>query len=135
MFDRHLPVRPDLDQLKRQAKEHGDPVAPVTLLLQTYSRGPAMKHRCLETSPNTASCCRTRPSWHSIADASICCTRTCSGNRSYSAAHGRIGTSIRRNSAGAADESFALHGTPLAGTTLRRESECPRFAAEAAPLR
>jgi ankyrin repeat protein len=100
------------------ADEHGDPLAPVALLLQTYSRGPDGKHRCLEivaehgvALPDTPVMALHRGridllEAHRRRDPQLF-ARTWSHQEMYPPA---LGCS--------ADESLGLHGTPLAGATL-----------------
>ncbi|MEA2784672.1 MAG: hypothetical protein QOF71_776 [Candidatus Eremiobacteraeota bacterium] len=100
------------------ADEHGDRLAPVALLLQTYSRGPAVKHRCLEivaeqgvVLPDTAVMAFHRGridllEFHLQRDPQLF-ARTWSHHQIYPP---ELGCS--------ADESLGLHGTPLAGATL-----------------
>lgn len=100
------------------ADEHGDRLAPVALLLQTYSRGPKSKHRCLEliakhgiALPDTPVMAVHRGRTdlleaHLARDPKLP-TRTFSHEEIYPP---ELGCS--------ADHSLALHGTPLAGTTL-----------------
>jgi hypothetical protein len=100
------------------ADEHGDRLAPVALLLQTYCRGAAQKHECLgllatrgvifpDTPPMAAH--RGRIDLleaHLWRDPQLL-TRTFSHQEIYPL---ELGCS--------SDHSLALHGTPLAGTTL-----------------
>jgi ankyrin repeat protein len=98
--------------------EDGDPNAPVALLLQTYSRDPQGKHGCLDlvvahgaTLPDTASMAVHRGridllEAHLQRDPGLL-RRTFSHQEIYPL---EVGCS--------ADPTFALHGTPLAGTTL-----------------
>ena len=100
------------------ADEHGDSKAPVGLLLQTYSRWPDGKHRCLElvasrgiTLPDTPVMAVHRGridllEAHTRRDSGLL-TRTFSHEEIYPP---ELGCS--------ADHSLALHGTPLDGTTL-----------------
>jgi ankyrin repeat protein len=100
------------------ADEHGDRLAPLALLLQTYSRGPEGKHRCLQlvaehgiTLPDTPAMAVHRGridllEVHLRRDPSLL-TRTFSHEEIYPPSLGCH-----------ADHSLALHGTPLAGTTL-----------------
>ncbi len=100
------------------ADEHGDRLAPVALLLQTYCRGPEGKHRCLElvaehgiALPDTPPMAMHRGridllEAHLRRDPQLL-TRTFSHEDIYPPSLGCH-----------ADHSFALHGTPLAGTTL-----------------
>jgi Ankyrin repeat len=96
----------------------GDSLAPVALLLQTYSRGPRMKHRCLDIVeargvrlPDTPPMAVHRGridllEAHLRRDPGLF-ARTFSHREIYPP---ELGCS--------ADESLALHGTPLAGGTL-----------------
>jgi ankyrin repeat protein len=100
------------------ADEHGDRMAPVGLLLQTYSRYPEGKHRCLELVaargvefPDTPPMAIHRGridllESHLHRDRQLT-NRTFSHEEIYPPA---LGCS--------ADPTYALHGTPLAGTTL-----------------
>ena len=100
------------------ADEHGDPLAPVALLLQTYSRYPKGKHDCLDlaaargiTLPDTPTMAVHRGridllESHLARDPHLL-TRTLSHEEIYPP---DLGCS--------ADHSLALHGTPLAGATL-----------------
>jgi ankyrin repeat protein len=100
------------------ADEQGDRLAPVALLLQTYCRGPEGKHRCLElvaergiVLPDTPVMalhrgCIDLLEEHLRRDPHLL-TRTFSHEEIYPPALGCH-----------ADHSLALHGTPLAGTTL-----------------
>ncbi len=98
--------------------ERGDRLAPVAMILETYSRNPEGKHQCLELfaehgidlpdTPPTA-VHRGRIDLledHLRRDADLLC-RTFSHTDIYPPALGCN-----------ADESVALHGTPLAGTAL-----------------
>ena len=96
----------------------GDPLVPVALLLQTYSRGPEGKHRCLAvlaekgvTFPDTAPMAMHRGRIDRLEDHlrrdPELLGRTFSHQEIYPPALGCH-----------ADESLALHGTPLAGATL-----------------
>ncbi len=98
--------------------EHGDRLAPVGMLLQTYSRNPEGKHRCLEllaargvVLPDTPTMAVHRGridllEGHLRRDPSLL-SRTFSHGEIYPLAVGCH-----------ADPSLALHGTPLAGGTL-----------------
>ncbi|HSY93299.1 MAG TPA: hypothetical protein VK812_18195 [Candidatus Binatus sp.] len=100
------------------ADQHGDRLAPVALLLQTYCRGPESKHRCLDLVaergihlPDTPVMALHRGridllERHLERDPQML-TRTFSHEDIYPPA---LGCST--------DPSLALHGTPLAGTTL-----------------
>ena len=100
------------------ADQHGDRLAPIALLLQTYCRYPEGKHRCLELVasrgvelPDTPVMAVHRGridllEEHLQRDPQML-KRTFSHEEIYPPA---LGCS--------ADHSFALHGTPLAGTTL-----------------
>ena len=98
--------------------EHGDPLAPVALTLQTYSRNPEGKHRCLELYAAQGIDLPDMPPMavhrgridllaeHLRRDPRLL-ARTFSHEEIYPPAVGCH-----------ADPTFALHGTPLAGTTL-----------------
>jgi len=100
------------------ADENGDRLAPVALLLQTYSRSPEGKHRCLELVaahgvelPDTPVMAVHRGridllERHLCRDPQMV-GRTFSHEEIYPP---QLGCS--------ADPSYGLHGTPLAGTTL-----------------
>jgi len=100
------------------ADEHGDHLAPIALLLQTYCRYPEGKHRCLElvaargvVLPDTPPMAMHRGridllEAHLRRDPQLL-NRTFSHEEIYPPALGCH-----------ADHSLALHGTPLAGTTL-----------------
>jgi hypothetical protein len=101
------------------ADKHGDRLAPVALLLQTYSRNPQGKHRCLELCiehgidlPDTPAMAVHRGridllDAHLRRDPQLF-TRTFLHREIYPPEVGCSHT----------DESLALHGTPLAGATL-----------------
>ncbi len=100
------------------ADEHGDLLAPVALLLQTYSRYPKGKHRCLELVAARGVVLPDMPPMamhrgridlleaHLRRDPQML-NRTFSHEEIYPPA---VGCAV--------DHSLALHGTPLAGTTL-----------------
>jgi len=100
------------------ADKHGDPLAPVALLLQTYSRYPEGKHRCLEIMAEQGIALPDTPPMalhrgridllekHLRRDPQLF-SRTFSHQEIFPPALGCH-----------ADESLALHGTPLAGATL-----------------
>jgi ankyrin repeat protein len=100
------------------ADEHGDRLAPVALLLQTYCRGPQGKHRCLDLVAERGIALPDTPPMavhrgridlleaHLRRDPQLL-RRTFSHEEIYPS---ELGCS--------ADHSFGLHGTPLAGTTL-----------------
>jgi ankyrin repeat protein len=100
------------------ADEHGDRLSPIALLLQTYCRGPKGKHRCLElvtergiTPPDTPVMALHRGridllESHLQRDPRLL-ARTFSHEEIYPPELGCH-----------ADHTLALHGTPLAGTTL-----------------
>jgi hypothetical protein len=107
-----------LDMGAELADEHGDRLAPVALILQTYSRYPEGKHRCLELAagrgvelPDTPVMAVHRGRIDLLEALlkrdSQMLGRTFSHEEIYPPA---LGCS--------ADPSYALHGTPLAGTTL-----------------
>ncbi|MDQ3996303.1 MAG: ankyrin repeat domain-containing protein [Gemmatimonadota bacterium] len=97
---------------------HGDRLAPVALVLQTYSRNPQGKHRCLELFtrhgielPDTPTMAVHRGRFdlleqHLRRDRGLF-SRTFTHEEIYPPALGCH-----------ADHSLALHGTPLAGATL-----------------
>jgi hypothetical protein len=100
------------------ADERGDPMAPVALVLETYCRDPEGKHRCLELFAERGVALPDTPPMavhrgridllerHVEADPDIL-------DRTF--AH----TEIYPPELGChADETLALHGTPLAGGTL-----------------
>jgi len=107
-----------LDMGAELSDQHGDRMAPVALLLQTYSRWPEGKHRCLElvagrgvVLPDTPVMALHRGridllETHLRRDPQML-IRTFSHEEIYPP---ELGCS--------ADHSLALHGTPLAGTTL-----------------
>jgi hypothetical protein len=98
--------------------QNGDRLAPVALLLQTYSRGPEGKHRCLDlvesigiTLPDTPPMAIHRGridlvEGHLRRDPQLF-SRTFSHQEIYPPELGCH-----------ADATYALHGTPLDGTTL-----------------
>ncbi|HWM89441.1 MAG TPA: ankyrin repeat domain-containing protein [Thermoanaerobaculia bacterium] len=98
--------------------EHGNRLAPVAMVLQTYSRNPEGKHRCLELLarqgidlPDTPTMAVHRGRTdlleeHLRRDPGLL-SRTFSHREIYPPELGCH-----------KDESLALHGTPLAGTTL-----------------
>jgi hypothetical protein len=98
--------------------EHGNRLAPVALLLETYGRNPTGKHRCLELLaqrgielPDTPTMAVHRGridllQAHLRRDPALL-SRTFEHEEIYPP---QLGCS--------ADHSLALHGTPLAGTTL-----------------
>jgi len=100
------------------ADEHGDRLAPIGLLLQTYCRTPKGKHGCLElmvekgvSLPDTPPMAVHRGridllEAHLRRDPHLL-TRTFPHEEIYPS---ELGCST--------DQSLALHGTPLAGTTL-----------------
>ena len=100
------------------ADEHGNRLAPVALVLETYGRNPAGKHQCLELLvqhgidlPDTPTMALHRGridllQAHLGRDPMLL-SRTFSHEEIYPQ---EIGCS--------ADQSLALHGTPLAGATL-----------------
>jgi hypothetical protein len=96
----------------------GDPLAPVALVLQTYSRNPEGKHRCLElfaergvelpaTPPMAVHRGRIDLLERHLRRDPRLLARTFSHREIYPPALGCH-----------ADETLALHGTPLAGGTL-----------------
>lgn len=98
--------------------KHGDRLAPVALLLQTYSRYPEGKHRCLEIMAEQGIALPDTPPMalhrgridlletHLRHDPQLL-SRTFSHQEIFPPELGCH-----------ADESLALHGTPLAGATL-----------------
>jgi hypothetical protein len=100
------------------ADEHSNRLAPVALLLQTYSRGAKQKHECLELVVKSGVAFPDTPTMavhrgridlleaHLDRDPHLL-TRTFSHEEIYPP---ELGCN--------ADHSLALHGTPLAGTTL-----------------
>ncbi len=100
------------------ADKDGDPLAPIALLLETYSRGPKGKHDCLEllarrgvVFPDTAPMALHRGRIDLLEDHLRRDPRLF--ERTYSHEE------IYPPSLGChADHSLALHGTPLAGGTL-----------------
>jgi hypothetical protein len=100
------------------ADERGDRLAPIALLLQTYCRGPENKHRCLDLVaargihlPDTPTLAMHRGridllEAHLRRDPHLL-SRTFSHEEIYPPSLGCH-----------PDHSLALHGTPLAGTTL-----------------
>jgi hypothetical protein len=102
----------------RLADKHGDPLAPVALLLQTYSRYPEGKYRCLEIVAEQGIALPDTPTMalhrgridllenHLRRDAQLF-SRTFSHQEIFPPELGCH-----------AEESLALHGTPLAGATL-----------------
>ncbi len=98
--------------------EHGDRLAPVAMVLETYSRNPPGKHRCLElfaahgiALPDTPVMAVHRGRIDLLEDH----LRRDPGLLARTFAHGEIYPPELNCHA---DESLALHGTPLAGTTL-----------------
>lgn len=98
--------------------EHGDPLAPVALLLETYCRNPAGKHHCLElfaehgvklpdTPPMAVHRGRVDLLEEHLARDPGLLERTFTHREIYPP---ELGCHV--------DESLALHGTPLAGGTL-----------------
>ncbi len=107
-----------LDLGAELADEHGDRLAPVALLLQTYCRYPEGKHRCLElvaargiNLPDTPTMAVHRGRADLLEELlqqdPEMVKRTFSHEEIYPP---EVGCHV--------DHSFALHGTPLAGTTL-----------------
>ena len=107
-----------LDLGAQIADERGDPLAPVALVLETYCRNPAGKHKCLELLATHGSKLPDTPPMavhrgridllerHLRRDASIL-SRTYEHEAIYPPGLGCH-----------ADPTLALHGTPLAGGTL-----------------
>jgi hypothetical protein len=97
---------------------HGDPFAPVALVLETYCRNPEGKHHCFELFaghgiglPNTPPMAVHRGRIDLLEDH----LRRDPGLLGRTFRHEEI---YPRELGCHADESLALHGTPLAGTTL-----------------
>src|ERR1700689_1059087 len=100
------------------ADQHGDSLAPVALLLQTYSRHPKGKHECLDLVAARGVALPATPTMavhpgridfleaHLRRDPHLL-TRTFSHEEIYPPELGC-----------GSDRSFGLHGTPLAGATL-----------------
>ena len=100
------------------ADEKGDRVAPVALLLQTYSRHPEGKHRCLEIVaahgielPDTPTMALHRGRIDLLEDHLRRDPRMVERTFSIDEIYPRV-------LGCGPDYSYALHGTPLAGTTL-----------------
>ncbi len=96
----------------------GDRLAPVGLLLQTYSRDPEGKHRCLELLAERGIDLPDTPPMaihRGRIDLLEAHLRRDGGVLSRAFAHREIYPPVLGCSA---DESLALHGTPLAGGTL-----------------
>jgi len=100
------------------ADEHGDRLAPVALLLQTYSRYPLGKHRCLELATS-----------HGIEFPDTPVMALHRGRLDLLETHLRRDPGITRRTfpldkiyppelGCGPDLSYGLHGTPLDGTTL-----------------
>jgi hypothetical protein len=100
------------------ADKHGDRLAPIALLLQTYSRGPKQKHECFDLLakrgihlPDTPTMAVHRGRIDlleaHLARDPLLLTRTFSHEEIYAPALGCH-----------TDHSLGLHGTPLAGATL-----------------
>jgi hypothetical protein len=100
------------------ADEKGDRLAPIALLLQTYSRYPVGKHQCLELATERGI---------ELPDTPVMAVHR--GRIDLLEAHSRrdpgmIGRTFSieeiypRELGCGPDYSFGLHGTPLAGTTL-----------------
>jgi ankyrin repeat protein len=100
------------------ADAHGEPLAPVALLLQTYGRYPEGKHRCLELVARNGVVLPDTPAMavhrgridlleaHLASDPRLL-ARTLSHEEIYPP---QLGCGP--------DGSYGLHGTPLGGTTL-----------------
>lgn len=100
------------------ADEHDDPLAPIALLLETYSRGPEGKHHCLEilaargvAFPDTPPMAVHRGRLDLLKNH----LRRDSGLFERTFSHEDI---FPRSLGCHEDESLALHGTPLVGATL-----------------
>lgn len=98
--------------------KHGNRLAPVALVLETYSRNPEGKHRCLELFaeqgihlPDTPTMAVHRGRLDLLEDH----LRRDPGLLARTFSHQEI---YPPELGCHADESLALHGTPLAGTTL-----------------
>jgi hypothetical protein len=98
--------------------QHGDRLAPVALVLETYSRNPRGKHECLELFaergielPDTAPMAMHRGRIDLLEEH----LRRDPGLLQRTFAHEEIYPPVLGCHA---DHSLALHGTPLAGTTL-----------------
>jgi ankyrin repeat protein len=100
------------------ADEHGNGLAPVGLVLETYGRNPAGKHRCLELLAE-----------HGIELPDTPTMALHRGRLDLLAAHVRRDRTLLAQTFGheeiyppelgcSPDHSQALHGTPVAGTTL-----------------
>jgi len=100
------------------ADEHGDRLAPVALLLQTYCRGPQPKHRCLELVSKKGV---------ELPDTPVMALHR--GRIDLLEAHLKRDPQLPRRTFSleeiyprelgcGPDYSYGLHGTPLAGTTL-----------------
>ena len=100
------------------ADEKGDRLAPVGLLLQTYCRYPEGKHRCMELAAERGI---------SLPDTPVMALHR--GRVDLLEAHLRRDSNVVHKRFSheeiyplelgcSADHSYALHGTPLAGTTL-----------------
>jgi ankyrin repeat protein len=107
-----------LDRGAELVDEHGDRRAPVAMLLETYGRNPDGKHRCLELLARRGIALPDTPAMAvhrgriDLLDAHVhrhptLLSRTFAHEEIYPP---EIGCS--------ADHSLALHGTPIAGTTL-----------------
>ncbi|HXW06961.1 MAG TPA: hypothetical protein VD833_17140 [Vicinamibacterales bacterium] len=107
-----------LDHGAELADAHGNPLAPVGLLLETYGRSPQGKHRCLELLmrygvhlPDTPAMAVHR----GRIDLLQAHLRRDPGVLSRTFAHEEI---YPPDLGCSADHTLALHGTPLAGATL-----------------
>lgn len=107
-----------LDQAAEISDEHGNHLAPVALVLETYCRNPEGKHRCLELLsqhgielPDTPTMALHRGRID-LLDAHL---RRDPGLLSRTFEHEEI---YPPELGCSADHSLALHGTPIAGTTL-----------------
>jgi len=105
------------------ADEHGDRLAPVALLLQTYCRGPESKHRCLDLVTQRGVLLPDTPPM------AVHRGRIDLLEKHLLEAHWRRDPHLVRRTFSHeeiyppvlgchSDHSLALHGTPLAGTTL-----------------
>jgi hypothetical protein len=98
--------------------EHGDPLAPAAMVLQTYSRNPSGKHRCLELFAEHGIALPDTPPMavhRGRIDLLEACLRRDSGMLTRTFSHQEIYPPALGCHA---DESLALHTTPLAGATL-----------------
>jgi hypothetical protein len=98
--------------------KNGDPLAPVALLLQTYSRYPEGKHRCLEIMAEQGIALPDTPPM-ALHRGRIDLLETYLRRDPQLFSRNFSHQEIYPPELGChADESLALHGTPLAGATL-----------------